>query len=204
LVRRRTGESAAQWRTRVRDDILRAQQRITEELGVTPTLFAYPYGEYSAALQEIVAELGLRGIGQHSGAVGVDSDWLAVPRFPMASSHADMKRFAISISTRPLPVDSILAEPEEPLGAALKRLEITLKPGDYHWSRLACYTASGRLLTLERQSQPQLKLVLPVRGIGQPGRNKVNCTAPAKHPGVYYWYTYQWLQRQDDGSWYRE
>ena len=38
-----------------------------------------------------------------------------------------------------------------------------------------------------------------------PGRNKVNCTAPAADErGAYFWYSYLWLVKNADGSWYRE
>ena len=45
LVRRQDGETDAQWRQRITGDILKAEQRLRDETGIKPTLFAYPYGE---------------------------------------------------------------------------------------------------------------------------------------------------------------
>ena len=46
--------------------------------------------------------------------------------------------------------------------------------------------------------------VRPERPLG-PGRSKYNCTVPSSTlSGVYYWFGYLWMKRQQDGSWYDE
>ena len=57
-------EDEAAWRARVSSDILQAQQRLEQELGKVPRWFAYPYGEYDAALRALLGELDFIDVGR--------------------------------------------------------------------------------------------------------------------------------------------
>lgn len=149
--------------------------------------------------------MGYLGVAQQSGAVGVDSDLLAVPRFPMATGYADMQRFIISINSRPLPVNSVVVEKGETKDERINKLWLVLAKGGYNIKQLACYGASGKPIPLTPGDELPRQFVLDLSGLGSVGRNKINCTAPASdEAGVYYWYSYQWLMRRADGSWYEE
>ena len=208
LVRRLGGESPQQWHTRVAADIQRAQQELHERLGVTPVMFSYPYGEYDADLQDIVGSLGYFGIAQQSGAVGEGFDRLEVPRYPMATNYEDMQRFAVSVNSRPLPVSRVSAGPRiQTAGDSSRyRFAFDVAPGNFRLAQLACYNSStGARLTLNKQTiggATRLSMQLPDWGAG---RRKINCTAPAaRDAGVFFWYSYLWLVKQADGSWYEE
>jgi peptidoglycan/xylan/chitin deacetylase (PgdA/CDA1 family) len=205
LVRRLEGETAVQWQSRVVGDIQRAADRLDSETGFKASLFAYPYGEYSPALKEIVRSLGYHGIAQQSGAVGTTTDLLAVPRFPMSTGFADLKRFSISVNSRPLPVDDVIASGSESAGDRLEKLLVTLGEGDYRADQLACYDASGTRLQMENHEGQRLRVSIALIRTETAGRKKINCTAPANsEPGVYYWFSYQWLVKHPDGRWYDE
>ncbi len=205
LVRRAEGEDETAWRHRVEADIERAQRRISAEIGQEPRLFAYPYGEYSPALKKIVGGLGFIGIAQRSGAIGANSDFLALPRFPMSTGYADLQRFATAVNARPLPVVSARAAGEHPVDGRLDSLQLEIAPGAYRASQLACYSAAGERLPLKIDSEQPLKLRVTLQAGQQAGRNKINCTAPAvNESGAWFWYSYLWLVKNPDGSWYRE
>lgn len=208
LVRRLGGESSRHWHDRVEADIKHARQDLHMRLGVAPVMFSYPYGEYSADLQEIVGSLGYFGIAQQSGAVGAGFDKLAVPRYPMATHYEDMQRFEISVNSRPLPVSKVSAEPRIQVAGESGRHQFAfdVAPGEYRLAELACYNSStGARLTLTRHPDSGLTRVsmqLPEWGAG---RRKINCTAPSsREPGVYFWYSQLWLVKQADGTWYEE
>ncbi|MGD8348472.1 MAG: polysaccharide deacetylase family protein [Gammaproteobacteria bacterium] len=204
LVRLRDGESTDEWRHRVTRDIESAALRIEAETGTGSKLFAYPYGEYSAELEDILRKLGYYGIAQQSGAVGYLTDLLAVPRFPLAHGYDDMQRFATSVNARPLPVRELVATSSNRRLDEIERLRMILDSGDFRSGQLACYSAAGKALPISVDEGEEIKIVVDVDGTGRPGRNKVNCTAPATgEPGTYFWYSYQWLQRNPDGSWYK-
>ena len=205
LVRRLDGENEAGWRRRVEADIDLAQRRISAETGREPALFAYPYGEYSPALEKIVAEFGFTAIAQHSGAIGANSDFLAVPRFPMSTGYADLKRFATVVNARPLPIVDARVTGEDAVNGQLESLRLEIAPGAYRSAQLACYSASGERLALDVDGEQPLRLRIALQQDQPPGRNKVNCTAPASdEPGAFFWYSYLWLVKNADGSWYRE
>jgi biofilm PGA synthesis lipoprotein PgaB len=207
LVRHLAGESAQQWRARIEADIQLAQRQLHEHLGITPTLFSYPYGEYTAELQDLVGALGYFGIAQQSGAVGTGFDKLAVPRFPMATHYADMKRFAISVNTRPLPVSDVALEPriQQEGQTSRQHFAFDLMPGEYRPAELDCYSNDGKQLSFSKRDAggvTRISLQLPDWAAG---RRKINCTAPSsKEQSVFYWYSQQWLVKRADGTWYEE
>lgn len=207
LVRRLAGETGDQWHKRVANDIRSAGERIRSRLNSDIPLFAYPYGEHTPELREIVASLGYFGISQQSGAVGPDFARLAVRRFPMATHYDDMNRFALSVNARPLPVQDVDAGASVRIAGPENRhvFSFTLAPGRFRLTWLACYSSSGEKLPLEKrrlEGGTRISVPLPVWGAG---RQKINCTAPsAEKDGIYYWYSQLWLVRENDGSWYKE
>lgn len=205
LVRRRQGESEQLWHEQVVEDIGLARQRLQEKLGASGNLFAYPYGEHTPELKEIVSALGFFGIAQQSGAVGKGFDKLAVPRFPMATGYADMDRFIVSVNSRPLPVTDVSSGPVVQVAGNNSQFTFafTLLPGDYRTAGLSCYSSSGEKLVMKSEEEAsRVSVQLPDWAAG---RRKINCTAPSSgEKGVYYWYSHLWLVKHQDGTWYAE
>jgi biofilm PGA synthesis lipoprotein PgaB len=205
LIRRREGEGEDIWRLRVEKDIDTAQQRIESELGQTPQFFAYPYGEYNDELKEIVRRVGLTAFGQQSGPVWTGSDFLALPRFPIAADYASLSDFKTKVATLPLPV--IEAKPEDPLlaiGEWQPKLTVRLAKGNYRKDQLQCYVSgqgAGDLTWEDKNNHIfQVRAMKPL----QVGRNRYNCTAPDLQGEHYYWYSHLWIRRHWDGKWYDE
>lgn len=196
LIARQTDESRRAWRERVRADLDKARQRITEEIGVEPTVFAYPYGEDSAALAELVDEDHAFALVQRSGAVGDHTDPLAVPRFPMASGFDSIERFKLAVHSRALPVTSAQASPPgDGVRGPVQSLRLTLADGDYRVDRIACFSSAGARLDTHLVEGPPHRVDITIGGRGSIGRNKINCTAPAAEAGGdFFWYSFQWVQ----------
>jgi len=196
LIARSDGESRSEWAARVRQDIERADRRIVEEIGVEPDLFAYPYGEDSKALAELVGERHDFALAQRSGAVGRHTDRLSVPRFPMASGFDGMDRFALAVDSRPLPVlESRPSPPGDGVRGPLDSLRLRLAEGDYREGQIACFSSSGKRLDTTLEEGAPHRLEIEVERLGSTGRNKINCTAPAADgSGDYFWHAYQWVQ----------
>jgi peptidoglycan/xylan/chitin deacetylase (PgdA/CDA1 family) len=208
LVRQAEGESSAVWRRRVRGEIEAAEARLAAEVDdYRVPVFAYPYGEYTAAIKAIVADLGLYGLGQHSGAVGPTSDFFALPRYPIATDLGlTESEFALRVRSRALPVrlvgdeQHIVGDDEAPA------LRLALEgAGDVRLVELACYASGLGRMSLEWADAAMTAFVARPAGALGSGRSKYNCTAPsASTAGVYYWYGYLWMKRQQDGRWYDE
>jgi peptidoglycan/xylan/chitin deacetylase (PgdA/CDA1 family) len=203
LVRRMAGERPADWERRVRDEIDGAQQRIAAEIGSAPPLFAYPYGEFDRDLERVVADLGYFAVGQHSGAVGPASDLHAAPRFPFATGFDGLDEFALRVRSRPLPVREPASSSAVVTAGESPELRLAIGSGDFRLADLACYASSQGRMTVQRIADREYS-ARPQRPLGS-GRNKYNCTAPASaESGVYYWFSYLWLTKNRDGSWYEE
>ena len=175
------GESQREWRRRVKNEISQAQAELTDRLGYAPKMFAYPYGEYSHALQSVVRDLGLSGLAQHSGAVGWQSDFTALPRHPFHTDAASLDRLAERLRTMPLdvrsdPASGVLTSDQELV------VELDIAEGAYHLDRLACFLR-GEALPIP-PNERQFTLTLPDL---DEGRNTWICTAPAEAGGYAWW-----------------
>lgn len=196
LIARRPGEDLSAWQARVRADVEKARRRIEEELGTTADLFAYPYGEESKALADIIGQLHRFALVQRSGAVGERTNRLAVPRFPMATGFDSLDRFSLAVNARALPVLSEHALPSgDGVRGPVQRLNLELAEGEYRPAQLGCFASSGQPLQIDLIPGPPHQLAVFVNAAGSTGRNKINCTAPATDgSGDFFWHSFQWVQ----------
>jgi peptidoglycan/xylan/chitin deacetylase (PgdA/CDA1 family) len=195
---RRPGESEADHAERVRTDLLRGAKRLREELGDTPALledvFAYPYGEYDAAVARVVESLGWIAFGQQSGAIGPLSDRRALPRYPVNEAYSDPAELRTKLRSRALPVERI--EPWDPVTTPTPVLDVWLAtdtPGALDTSRLNCFVSGQGAVPVEWVEPGNHFRVTPPRPL-EPGRSRVNCTLPGPD-GRYAWFSHQWLVR---------
>jgi peptidoglycan/xylan/chitin deacetylase (PgdA/CDA1 family) len=192
LIRRRSGESRAQWLERVREDVETGQRRLVRELGAAPLLFAYPYGEYDEAIASLIAGLGYSAFGQQSGPVGRYSDLRALPRFPMAEVYAGQQDFAAKAAMRALPV--VEYTPWDPVVVGTRRPElvVTLGEGEIIREELACFVSGQGRAPVRWLDAGRSRFAVQAREDLAVGRSRYNCTAPDKQRR-YYWFTQQWI-----------
>lgn len=186
----KAGETQAQWRERVKADILLAQHQLEQQLGQQRKWLAYPYGDFSAELEKLVAELGFIGIGQQSGAVGPGVSPTRIPRYPSSSQFAAMKHFVPKLKTLALPVtDYSGADPVSRHNPPLLTLSVDTK--DFDSARLNCFF-NGQALPVKWQDQDTFttQATAPL----QLSHNRYNCTAPSRSkPGYFYWFSQPWV-----------
>lgn len=195
LVLRQPGEDDAAWHTRVSEDLERAEHRLQEALGAAANpgrLLAYPFGEYDKALARLTAELGFTAFGQHSGAMGRDSDFRALPRYPVSEHYSDPADFALKAASLPLPVRN--QAPWDPLVAADNppRLTLQLAEGDADLTRLACYASGQGQQPINWLDRTARRFSVQARAPFPPGRARYNCTAPST-TGRWYWFSQPWI-----------
>lgn len=205
MARPRQGESRSAWLDRVRGEIRQAQKRLAAEIDDPVRIFAYPFGEFSAPVKAIVADMDFYGVGQHSGAVGRDSDLTAAPRFPLAG-ETDLADFATKVHSRALPAkvldpDDGVLDPD----ADKPALHLRIPQGPYRLDSLACFASGqGSIQVKWRDRNAGEAVVRPNRAL-KPGRTKYNCTAPSNETsGAFYWYSFLWMKPNPDGSWYTD
>ncbi len=194
LTVKRPQESETEYLGRIRGDIERAQKRLEKELGSAPMWFAYPYGEYSERIADLVKSMGYVAFGQQSGAIGPLSDTRALPRFPMNESYGNMKGFKQKIRSLAMPVTKI--SPFNPVTSNPRpRLEIALAKNRAQSDRLACFV-SGQGLVKHEWVAPGRCFSVRAQSDLPPGRNRYNCTMPNRDGSRYYWFSQQWVVEQ--------
>ncbi|WP_119394330.1 polysaccharide deacetylase family protein [Salinibius halmophilus] len=183
----------ADWLANSLATIEEAQTRLEQELGELPRYLAYPYGEYNTALTEALAERGYTAFGQHSGAVGTNTDWLAIPRFPAAGIYANTNTLRNKLLSRPFPFSQWPST--DPIVAEGQTLSITLPFAEsvpFYKGYLQCFFEGETL----KPSWQDNSASLTIEAGGQYGRHRINCTAPAS-AGRFYWYSQPYLGHRD-------
>jgi peptidoglycan/xylan/chitin deacetylase (PgdA/CDA1 family) len=159
-----------------RAELARARARFEAELGRAPELFAYPYGEYSLAVRDLVVNSGFAAaFGQHSGVAHRRADFNALPRFTLTESYASIERFRLAANALPLRVKDIT--PADPLlrdNPPAFGFSVDPEIGDP--GQIACFASQQGRTVIERLGSDRLEVRL-----NQPlplGRSRINCTMP--------------------------
>ena len=187
----RTNKTRTVWKKDVLADILLAQNRIKEELDVDAKLFAYPYGEFSEELADLVSSLGLSGFGQQSGAIGSYSDRRYYPRFPISESYSGIQQFKEKAYSLSLPLVDIKPRESVWLAQASPKLRLGIASFVENINRTKCF-ASGKG-AIEINFSKNNYVVVEPRVQFQSRRFRYNCTLPSDKPGRYYWYSHLWI-----------
>jgi len=171
-------------RSYVIGQIMRAQEELRAMLGTTPKLFAYPYGEYTTALRDLVAGMGFdAAFGLQSGVLYPQADRFALPRFTLSDAFGSLERFRLSADALPLvvtdvsPADGVPANNPPDVG-------FTVDPTMGELDQLACFASGVGRTELERVGARRIELrwaeKLPS------GRTRINCTLPTSD-GRWRW-----------------
>ena len=84
------------------NDIEIADKIFKEKLGYVPSIFSYPFGEYSEYMKNYISKKFKLAFGQHSGVIDLNKDRYELPRFPINEKYGDLKRFRSVINYAPL------------------------------------------------------------------------------------------------------
>lgn len=176
------------------EEIRRANARFEKELDQVPTLFSYPYGESSKAVQQLVEEAGFAAaFGQHSGVAGTAIDRYNLPRFALNETYGDRQRLDTILNALPMPVRDVT--PEDPLVGENDNPPVagfTVAEAAGSLAGLSCYS-SGPKLKLELLDR---RVELRFAAALAKGRTRVNCTMPASE-GRWRWFGRQFLVLED-------
>ncbi len=174
------------------EEVERAQKRINEVLNKTPSLFAYPYGETSLKIQELIKKLGfIAAFGQQSGAFDQTSEMFSLPRFSMNENYGSLKRFRLAANTLALqisdvtPKDTFFTNDNNPV------IGFTLMSNFKRLDQLSCFASHTGQTRIEllgnRRIEIRFDTPLPI------GRTRLNCTMPGVK-GRWHWFGRQFFR----------
>lgn len=205
IVRVNKDENVKQWRERTTNDITSAQSKIEQEIGFAPKIFAYPFGEYSLEVRDLLKKLGYLTFTQQAGVLNNTTDLQTLPRFPFGGSFTELNDFIEKINTLPMPVTQVefYVDKQQKLNDMQVRVGdkpfLVLTLGDTSLlNKIHCFSSNeGEINTqvINGKLWIQSKQAFPA------GRTKFNCTAASNERGRFYWYTQLWLVTDKNGNW---
>ncbi len=177
-----------------RADIVLSNQRFLDELGIMPVLHAYPYGEYTPAIRDLVQELGFEAaFGQHSGVLHSSVNRFQYPRFSFNERYGSIERLKTAINALPIPTSDITPESmvlnENPPLVGFSLIDETQSAED-----LSCFASDmGRVPIVALGNRVEVRLPQPFAG----NRGRLNCTLPhvenGQRSGRFHWFGQQFI-----------
>ena len=172
-----------------REELSVSNERFLAELGIRPSLFAYPYGEYNLDVIRLVQETGFdAAFGQNSGVAHGYDGFYELPRFAMNEQYGNRERLELAINGLPLKVGEII--PEDVVLAVNPPLYgFTLAPDMDQERQLRCFNSKyGKLDVSIIGRRAEIRMPGPLVG----KRARVNCTMPGPD-GRWRWFGRQFL-----------
>ncbi|MBK5912167.1 hypothetical protein CCR85_11775 [Rhodothalassium salexigens] len=172
-----------------RADLRRATARFEAELGERPDLFAYPYGEFSLAIRDMIEAEGFKAaMAQHSGGIHTGDDVYTIPRFALNERYGGADRFRMISQVRALHVTD--AVPPGPVIADRDKnppvYGFTVVDGAPAASAFNCFSShqSGRIEPkVLGGKRVEIRYDRPMPA----GRHRTTCTVMGEG-GRWYWH----------------
>ena len=164
---------------KIKSDLETSIKIFKKELGYSPKIFSYPFGEYSNSLKKIVSDLNFKfAFGQHSGVIDITKDFLELPRFPINEKYGELKRFKSILRTLPLPYENITPE-NRYLKDSQNPPEVKIKFFENLFSveNINCYSNEGNVWKksdVKFINKYELKILLKDKFKSERGR--INCS----------------------------
>lgn len=171
-----------------------AQRLIKENTGITPTLFAYPYGELDPGMKETVKKLGFKAAAaQNSGILYPTTDFMQLPRFPMSEAYSD--QFPAKARMKALRVNR--KDPQSfllPTGNTQPSLELAFEAGDLQLDQLQCFIQGSKCkIEWAKNDEGVVTLsAVSLTPIGRQRRTLYTITIPDRE-GKWHWYSHLWI-----------
>ena len=163
----------------IKKDLEKSIGIFNKELGYSPNLFSYPFGEYSSVLKKIVSDLNFKfAFGQHSGVIDLSKNFLELPRFPINEKYGELKRFKSILKTLPFPYKKITPEDRYLLDKQNPPdVKIIFFENQKNLENINCYSNEGNVWkksNLKFISKNELSIILNEKFKSERGR--INCS----------------------------
>ena len=176
------------------DDIETSNLIFKEKLGYVPTLFSYPFGEYSKYMRDYISQNFKIAFGQHSGVIDINKNKFELPRFPINEKYGEIERFKSIINYYPLEYENL--EPEEKKLSKVNnppRFKVKFFENQKNISNINCYSNEGNQWMKSNIKLIDNELTIKFREPFLPRRGRINCSV--NDNGKWRWFGTQFIIR---------
>ena len=199
MLTKSNDESVDNWLDRTLQEIEDAEDMLKENLGYSLKYFAYPYGEFDSHLQTRLTSHGYIGFAQHSGAIASHSNFSALPRYPAAGIYSNIDTLMVKLNSLAMPVSDVVpTDPKVELVSQQQNFAFNVNSEDLRLQQINCFKNAQEL----NKSFSGNTISVDLQAIIEPGRHRVNCTAPSiRESGRYYWFSQPFFMPTPEGQW---
>ena len=175
-------------------DIELASNIFLNKLGYIPSLFSYPFGEYSEFMRDYISKNFVLAFGQHSGVIDINKEKFELPRFPINENYGEIKRFKSIINSYPLqykkliPVEKKLNNKNNP-----PEFKIEFFSEQKNLQNINCYSNEGNNWEKSKTNILNNVLSIEFREPFKPRRGRINCSL--NDNGKWRWLGVQFIVR---------
>ena len=159
------------------NDIETATKIFEKKLGYVPSIFSYPFGEYSLYMKNYISKNFNVAFGQHSGIIDINKDKFELPRFPINEKYGELKRFKSLINYNPLEYKSLKPE-EKKLNDKNNppKLIVEFFDEQKNIKNISCYSNDGGNWKKPNLEFNEKQLIINFQEKFIPRRGRVNCS----------------------------
>jgi len=169
------------------NDIEIASKIFKKKLGYVPSIFSYPFGEYSKFMKDYISNKFSLAFGQHSGVIDLNKDKFELPRFPINEKYGDLKRFKSVINYAPLEYQIILPK-EKKINDITNPPELIVKffKEQKNIKNITCYSNDGGKWKKSNLNFEKNYMKIKFSEKFLPRRGRVNCSL--NDDGKWKWF----------------
>ena len=173
-------------------DIEKSSNLFKNNLGYIPSLFSYPFGEYSEFMRNYISNNFTHAFGQHSGVIDVNKNKFELPRFPINENYGEISRFKSIINSFPLEYKSLL-----PIEKKLDDInnppffKVIFFKDQKNIENINCYSNEGNTWEKSLTKINDNVLTIKFREAFMPRRGRINCSL--NDNGKWRWFGTQFV-----------
>ena len=175
-------------------DIKTSNLIFKSQLGYLPTLFSYPFGEYSKLMKDYISQNFQIAFGQHSGVIDINKNRFELPRFPINEKYGEVKRFKSIVNYSPL--EYKILEPEEKKLTKKNnppKFKVKFFDNQKNINKINCYSNEGNKWMKSNIELANNELTIKFREPFLPRRGRINCSL--NENGKWRWFGTQFIIR---------
>ena len=177
-------------------DIEKANKLFLDNIGYVPTIFSYPFGEYSEFMRNYISKNFKYAFGQHSGVIDLNKEKFQLPRFPINENYGKLDRFQSILNTFPLEYKKLL-----PIEKKIKKND---NPPDFqveffkeqkNIKNITCFSNEGDIWKKSNIKIDKNILTIKFREPFKPRRGRINCSL--NDNGKWRWFGTQFVIKEN-------